>query len=92
MESTSLPGRIQISRSTYERVHDLYDYEPREVEVKGKGLMMTYLLKQKFNDFENRLLMSVGASIAGLVPDDSSTSLDTLRIKKPSTDNNVEQQ
>ncbi|EFC43238.1 predicted protein [Naegleria gruberi] len=92
MESTSLPGRIQISRSTYERVHDLYDYEPREVEVKGKGLMMTYLLKQKFNDFENRLLMSVGASIVGLVPDDSSTSLDTLRIKKPSTDNYLEQQ
>ncbi|KAG2388840.1 hypothetical protein C9374_000279 [Naegleria lovaniensis] len=46
MESTSLPGKIQISRSTYERVYDLgFEFEERMVEVKGKGTCKTYLLK-----------------------------------------------
>ena len=45
MESTSLPGRIQISRSTYERVYDLgWRFEQRIVDVKGKGECMTYLI------------------------------------------------
>ncbi|EFC43412.1 adenylate/guanylate cyclase [Naegleria gruberi] len=48
MESTSKNGRIQISRSTYERVFDLgYDFEEREVDVKGKGIVKTYLLNDK---------------------------------------------
>jgi len=49
MESTSIAGRIQISRTTYERVYDLeYDFEEREgIEVKGKGKMKTYLLNHK---------------------------------------------
>ena len=34
MESTGIGGRIQISRQTYERVYDLYEFEPREVEGK----------------------------------------------------------
>jgi class 3 adenylate cyclase len=45
MESTGLPGRVQISRATYERVHDLFPFEEREgIEVKGKGTMTTYLV------------------------------------------------
>jgi len=47
MESTGVPGRIQISRETYERVHDLYEFEAREIEAKGKGKLKTYLLKEK---------------------------------------------
>ncbi|EFC49455.1 predicted protein [Naegleria gruberi] len=48
MESTSKPGRIQVSRSTYERVYDLgFDFEERKVEVKGKGLCNTYLLNSR---------------------------------------------
>ncbi|KAG2378379.1 hypothetical protein C9374_008522 [Naegleria lovaniensis] len=48
MESTSLAGRIQISRSTYERVYDLgLEFEERTMELKGKGLTNTYLLKEK---------------------------------------------
>ncbi|EFC36483.1 predicted protein [Naegleria gruberi] len=49
MESTGVPGRIQISRATYERVFDLgYEFEEREsIYVKGKGEMKTYLLKDK---------------------------------------------
>ncbi|KAL9657703.1 hypothetical protein ABK040_005056 [Willaertia magna] len=48
MESTSEPGRIQISRSTYERVYDLgYKFEERKINVKGKGLTTTYMLDSK---------------------------------------------
>nr|CAG4717821.1 unnamed protein product [Naegleria fowleri] len=48
MESTSKPGRIQISRSTYERVYDLgFTFEERKVELKGKGLTQTYMLNSK---------------------------------------------
>ncbi|KAG2378058.1 hypothetical protein C9374_008680 [Naegleria lovaniensis] len=48
MESTSKSGRIQCSRSTYERVYDLgLEFEERRVEVKGKGSCQTYLLNDK---------------------------------------------
>ncbi|EFC40737.1 predicted protein [Naegleria gruberi] len=49
MESTGVPGRIHMSRSTYERVHDLgFKFEERdEIMVKGKGKMKTYLLHSK---------------------------------------------
>jgi len=49
MESTGIPGRIQISRATYERVYDLgFEFEEREsVLVKGKGEMKTYMLSSK---------------------------------------------
>ena len=47
MESTGIPGRIHISRSTYERIYDLYEFEERSIEVKGKGMCQTYLLKEK---------------------------------------------
>ncbi|KAF0971866.1 hypothetical protein FDP41_010089 [Naegleria fowleri] len=51
MESTSLSGRIQISRSTYERVHDLdLQFEERKIEVKGKGVMQSYLLSEKAHE------------------------------------------
>ncbi|EFC44726.1 predicted protein [Naegleria gruberi] len=51
MESTGLPGRVQISRATYERVHDLFEFDMREIEVKGKGKMKTYLLKEKHHTY-----------------------------------------
>jgi class 3 adenylate cyclase len=45
MESTSLSGRIQVSRSAYELTYKFFDYEERPaVEVKGKGLMQCYLV------------------------------------------------
>ncbi len=45
MESTGIPGKIQVSRQTYERVHDLFEFEEREgVEVKGKGTVSTYIV------------------------------------------------
>ena len=45
MESQGLPGKIQVSRSTYELLCDRYVLEKRgKINVKGKGAMTTYLL------------------------------------------------
>jgi class 3 adenylate cyclase len=45
MESTGVPGRIQVSPSTYAKLREKYEFESRgEIEVKGKGKMQTYLL------------------------------------------------
>ncbi len=45
MESHSLPGRIQATAATYERLRGKYDFEERgPVHVKGKGEMHTYFL------------------------------------------------
>jgi len=45
MESTGVPGRIQISSETYTRVSDQFKFESRgPIDVKGKGPMTTWLL------------------------------------------------
>lgn len=45
MESQGLPGSIQVSATTYERLRDRYLFEERTpIQIKGKGEMITYLL------------------------------------------------
>jgi class 3 adenylate cyclase len=45
MESSGVPGCIQVTPETWERCRAAYPWEVREgVEVKGKGSMRTYLL------------------------------------------------
>jgi len=45
LESHGVPGRIQVSRPTYERLRDRYEFEPRgEVDLKGKGRVETWLV------------------------------------------------
>jgi adenylate cyclase len=45
MESHGTPGRIQITRATYELLKDDFACEPRgTVAVKGKGEMETWYL------------------------------------------------
>jgi len=45
MESTGLPGSIQVTRSVYERLRDTFDLESRGVvQVKGKGEIETWIL------------------------------------------------
>ncbi|WP_293354927.1 MULTISPECIES: adenylate/guanylate cyclase domain-containing protein [unclassified Microcoleus] len=45
MESQGIPGGIQVTVATYERLRNKYVFEERGViSVKGKGDMMTYLL------------------------------------------------
>lgn len=46
MESQGISGSIQISEITYQRIKDKFIFEQRgPIEVKGKGEMVTYLLK-----------------------------------------------
>jgi class 3 adenylate cyclase len=45
MESTGVPGRIQVTEATYALLRELFELEERgPIEVKGKGLMSVYLL------------------------------------------------
>jgi class 3 adenylate cyclase len=45
MESTGVPGRLQVARETRERLADAFEFEPRGiVEVKGKGPVETWLV------------------------------------------------
>jgi class 3 adenylate cyclase len=45
LESAGVPGRIQVSRSTFERLSGSFRFEPRgEIELKGKGLVEAYLV------------------------------------------------
>jgi PAS domain S-box-containing protein len=46
MESHGIPGEIQVSQATCDLIKDKYTLEDRgEINIKGKGLMQTYLLK-----------------------------------------------
>ncbi len=48
MESHGVPGRIQVTEATYQRLKETYRFEPRgTVDVKGKGPMFTYLLADR---------------------------------------------
>jgi adenylate cyclase len=45
MESYGIPGCIQVTARTYQRLRDWYRFEPRgPIPVKGKGEIVTYLL------------------------------------------------
>ena len=45
MESHGLPGRIQVTEGVYRRLRGEFAFEERgEIEVKGKGRVVTYLL------------------------------------------------
>jgi class 3 adenylate cyclase len=47
MESTGLPGRIQLSAKTAERLQGLFNLESRgDVDVKGIGHIHTYLISK----------------------------------------------
>ena len=47
MESHGIAGEIQVAESTFQLLQNKYNIEYRGmIEVKGKGLMKTYLLKK----------------------------------------------
>lgn len=46
MESGGLPGVIQVTRPVYEKLKDIFTFEPRGlIEVKGKGSVEAWLLR-----------------------------------------------
>jgi len=48
MESSGVPGRIQVAQSTHDLLRGAYAFEEREpVDVKGLGPMTTYLLSEQ---------------------------------------------
>jgi adenylate cyclase len=48
MESSGVPGRVQVSETTWERVREDFLSEPRgTIEVKGKGPMKTWFLERR---------------------------------------------
>jgi class 3 adenylate cyclase len=45
MESTGVPGQIQVTRSVYERLKGKFEFESRgAIQVKGKGQIDSFLL------------------------------------------------
>jgi class 3 adenylate cyclase len=45
MESSGVPGRVHVTAATRALLGDAYEFEPpRQVDIKGKGLMSTYLI------------------------------------------------
>jgi class 3 adenylate cyclase len=45
MESSGIPGRIQVTETTMKLLETQFEFEPRgPVEIKGKGSMETFLL------------------------------------------------
>jgi adenylate cyclase len=45
MESTGVPGRIQVSGEAYERLKGDFSFESRGlIDIKGKGEMQTWFL------------------------------------------------
>lgn len=50
MESHGVAGAIQVTESTYQRLRDKFLFEQRgEIQVKGKGQMVTHWLQGKFS-------------------------------------------
>jgi class 3 adenylate cyclase len=48
MESHGVPGRVHVSAATRALLADAFDLEAREpLEIKGKGLMQTYLIVER---------------------------------------------
>ena len=67
MESKGVPGRIQASRKTYERVYDIFEFEEiKGIELKPSVLVNTYLLKEKHHDINTNFSDGFDKMFAGL--------------------------
>jgi class 3 adenylate cyclase len=50
MESSGMVDAIQVTENTYQKLRGRYQFEKRQpIQVKGKGQMVTYLLKGRIN-------------------------------------------
>ena len=75
MESTGVPGMIQIAESTRRLCGERYPLTPREVDVKGLGMMRTYLLDPRAvvagdpgSEREGRQPIEAGSTISVMPP------------------------
>jgi class 3 adenylate cyclase len=55
MESHGVPGTIQVTRAVYEQLADEFEFEERGgIEVKGKGVLETWLLRPAYAAHQSR--------------------------------------
>ena len=75
MESTGKKGRIQVTETFYQRVSGSYDFEQSSVEAKGKGVMKTYLLGEKYyqNPSPSSLPHEISINMRRSTPDQQGT-------------------
>lgn len=61
MESSGIPGEIQVTERAYQHLAGRYRFQARgPIEVKGKGVISTYLLKGRSEQPEHRDVASGG--------------------------------
>ena len=54
MESSGVPGRIQVSQTSYDLLHEDYLFEERgKMQIKGKGTMIAYLYQGRMMERTN---------------------------------------
>jgi class 3 adenylate cyclase len=51
MESNGVPGKVQVSSTTYSLIKQHFKASPRELKIKGHGLVSAYLI-DGFNEAE----------------------------------------
>jgi len=100
MESSGVPGRIQVSQTTFEFLKTDYLFEERgRTEIKGKGTMLTYLLKarlfertssghtQRRSAMTPVVLHNLHSNTSGMKP-----SVEEVRIDMPSSEEEQSQE
>jgi adenylate cyclase len=66
MESHGTPGRIQITRSTYDLLAGEFECEPRgTIDVKGKGEIEAWYLIRPLDDRNAESAAALGVKRAG---------------------------
>uniref|UniRef100_K3X1T0 Guanylate cyclase domain-containing protein n=1 Tax=Globisporangium ultimum (strain ATCC 200006 / CBS 805.95 / DAOM BR144) TaxID=431595 RepID=K3X1T0_GLOUD len=50
MQSTGITGRCQISQVTYKKLAGHFSFEERQIDVKGKGAMTTYMVGEPLSE------------------------------------------
>lgn len=65
MEHHGIPDKIQVTRETYNLLNDKFNFIPRgQIEVKGKGIMDTYILIDKKESYAQKQAMTYSVSVA----------------------------
>ncbi|DAZ98689.1 TPA: hypothetical protein N0F65_008815 [Lagenidium giganteum] len=57
MQSTGITGRCQVSQGTYKKLVGHFAFEERQIEVKGKGTMTTYILGEPISEIAHMAVL-----------------------------------
>ncbi|TMW62031.1 hypothetical protein Poli38472_009524 [Pythium oligandrum] len=78
MQSTGITGRCQISHVTYRKLVGHFTFEERQIQVKGKGTMTTYMLGEPLTDLAR---MAVGGQLEHIIKRESLIVSDSVTKK-----------